>query len=130
MQVALRDLVPNATDAPVACPCIRYLPEDGKFYVFGAGKFGAAATAGTDAVASESASQSVVLVRSADLASWEPAPRPLLSPDRSIGSPDIRAMNGSGLGLLAFDPSAKYPAGGSVTSNQLPVTSEQRSCHQ
>ena len=102
--VGLSSLVRNATDAPAACPCIRYLPEDRRFYVFGAGKFSGAS------------GQSVIVVRSADLASWEPALRPLLSPDNRPGSPDLRAMNGTDLGLLTFDPAAKYPTGGPFAS--------------
>ena len=32
--------VGSGVDAPCACPCIRYVPEDEKFYVFGAGSMG------------------------------------------------------------------------------------------
>ena len=60
--VALSTLVHGAVDAPVACPCIRYVQEDQQFYVFGAGSFAGG-------------HQSVVVFRSADLRSWEPGLR-------------------------------------------------------
>lgn len=88
-------------NAPVACPCIRYVAEDGMFYVFGAGSFAGG-------------HQSVVLVRSPDLRTWEPALRPLLSPNMSAG--DARPMDGADFNLMSFDPNQKYPASGPFAS--------------
>ena len=95
--VAVSRVLPGAQDADLACPCIRY--EDDKFYVAGAARF-------------IHGIQSVDLLRSSDLKTWEPAHRSLVSPDRSKGSPELRAINASELGLMTWQPDVEYPKDG------------------
>jgi hypothetical protein len=95
--VAVPRVLPGAQDADLACPCIRY--EENKFYVAGAARF-------------INGIQSVDLLRSSDLKTWEPAHRSLVSPDRSKGSPELRAINASEFGLMTWQPDVEYPKGG------------------
>jgi hypothetical protein len=95
--VAVPRVLPGAQDADLACPCIRYEAE--RFYVAGAARF-------------INGIQSVDLLRSSDLKTWEPAHRSLVSPDRSNGSPELRAINASKLGLMTWQPDVEFPKGG------------------
>ena len=95
--VAVPQVLPGAQDAALACPCIRF--ENKQFYVMGAARF-------IDGI------QSVDLLRSSDLKRWEPARRPLVAPDRRPGSPELRAINASALGLLTWQPDVEFPKGG------------------
>jgi arylsulfatase A-like enzyme len=95
--VSVSSLLPGAQDAALACPCIRYA--DGMFYVFGAAKF-------IDGI------QSVDLLRSADLKTWEPAKRSLVSPSRTKGAPELRAIAATDLGLMTWQPAVEFPKNG------------------
>jgi len=95
--VAVPRVLPGAQDAHLACPCIRF--ESQKFYVMGAARF-------------INGIQTVDLLRSSDLKTWEPARRPLVAPDRRKGSPELRAINASELGLMTWKPNVDFPKGG------------------
>ena len=99
--VSVPHALPGAQDATVACPCIRY--EDRKFYVMGAARF-------------INGIQSVELLRSADLKTWEPAKRTLVSPDRSKGSPELRPIAAADLGLMTWQPAVEFPKNGRFAS--------------
>jgi hypothetical protein len=81
--VAVPRVLPGAQEAALACLCIRF--ENKQFYVMGAARF-------------INGIQSVDLLRSSDLKIWEPVHRSLVSPDRSQGNPELRAINAAELG--------------------------------
>ena len=95
--VSVPHVLPGAQDAALACPCIRY--EDSKFYLMGAARF-------------IHGIQSVDLLRSSDLKTWEPAKRSLVSPDRNKGAPELRPIAAADLGLMTWQPAVEYPAAG------------------
>ena len=43
---------------------------------------------------------------------WESALRPIVSPNHTAGSADLRPIAGHELGLMSWTPAAQYPAGG------------------